>query len=79
MQEPRIRSPEITQEIWRVADNPACRSYLVAIQQAIVAGRDAALEGRDATTVICPQAPLKIYLDASPEERARRRLLVEQY
>ena len=74
-QEPRIRSSEITNQIWRVADNPDCRSYLVKLQQQIVAGRDAALEGRDATTVICPHAGLKIYLDASPEERARRRLL----
>ena len=71
----RIRTPEVTAEIWRVANNPACREHLVAAQQAIVAGRDAALEGRDATTVICPDAPLKIYLDASPEERARRRLV----
>ncbi|GEM_PF-640437 len=70
----RLRSPETTAEIWRVADNPACRSHLVALQQALVAGRDAVVEGRDATTVICPDAQLKIYLDASPEERARRRL-----
>ena len=74
VQEPRIRSPEITKEIWRVADNPLCRAYLVTLQQDIVAGRHAALEGRDATTVICPHASLKIYLDASPAERARRRL-----
>lgn len=71
----RIRTPEITKEIWRVANNPPCRRYLVSLQQAIVAGHDAALEGRDTTTVICPDAPLKIYLNASPEERARRRLL----
>ena len=70
----RIRTPEITKEIWRVANNPRCRSYLVSLQQDIVAGHDAALEGRDTTTVICPKAPLKIYLNASPEERARRRL-----
>lgn len=70
----RIRSPEITAEIWRVADNPSCRGHLVALQQALVAGRDAVVEGRDATTVICPDAQLKVYLDASPEERARRRL-----
>lgn len=69
-----LRSPVTTAEIWRVADNPACRTHLVALQQAIVAGRDAALEGRDATTVICPEASVKIYLDASAEERARRRL-----
>jgi cytidylate kinase len=70
----RIRSPEVTAEIWRVADNPACRAHLVALQQQLVAGRDAVVEGRDATTVICPDAQLKVYLDASPEERARRRL-----
>jgi hypothetical protein len=46
----------------------------VAQQQAIVAGREAVVEGRDATTVICPDAQLKIYLDATPAERARRRL-----
>ncbi len=70
----RIRTPEITAEIWRVANNPGCRGHLVDLQQAIVRGRDAALEGRDATTVICPNAGLKVYLDASPEERARRRV-----
>ncbi|TVR40879.1 MAG: (d)CMP kinase, partial [Planctomycetota bacterium] len=69
-----LRSPATTREIWRIADNPSCRAHLVALQQAIVRGRDAALEGRDATTVICPDATLKVYLDASPEERARRRL-----
>jgi len=72
--EERIRAPEITGKVYCVANNAACREYLVRQQQAIVAGRDAAVEGRDATTVICPDAPLKIYLDASPEERARRRL-----
>lgn len=72
--EARIRSPETTAQVWRVADNPACRAHLVAQQQAIVAGRDVVVEGRDATTVICPDAQLKVYLDASPAERARRRL-----
>ena len=70
----RIRTPAVTKEIWRVANNNRCRVYMVSLQQAIVAGHDAALEGRDTTTVICPDAPLKIYLNASPEERARRRL-----
>jgi len=70
----RLRSPATTAEIWRVADNPGCRAHLVAWQQAIVRSRDAVVEGRDATTVICPDAQLKVYLDASPEERARRRL-----
>ena len=72
--EERIRTPAITKEIHRVADNADCRAHLVALQRGIVAGSHAALEGRDATTVICPHAPLKIFLTASPEERARRRL-----
>ena len=70
----RIRTPETTAQVWRVANNPACREHLVTLQKAIVGNRDAVVEGRDATTVICPQAPLKVYLDASPEERARRRM-----
>jgi cytidylate kinase len=74
MPKERIRSPATTAEIWRVANNPRCRAHLVNKQQAIVAGRPAVVEGRDATTVICPDAQLKVYLDASPEERARRRL-----
>ena len=69
-----IRSPGTTAQIWRVANNGGCRGHLVRLQQELLAGRDAVVEGRDATTVICPDAPLKLYLDASPEERARRRL-----
>lgn len=70
----RIRAPETTAQIWRVADNADCRAHLVQLQKTLVAGREAVVEGRDATTVICPDAQLKIFLDASPEERARRRL-----
>ena len=68
----RIRSPETTREIWRVADHPACRAHLVAQQQALVRGRDCVVEGRDATTVICPEAEVKLYVTASAEVRARR-------
>ena len=70
----RIRSPETTAEIWRVANNARCREHLVRLQKELVAGRDVVVEGRDATTVICPDAQLKVFLDASAEERARRRL-----
>ena len=69
-----IRSPGTTALIWRVANNGACREHLVQLQQQLLQGRDAVVEGRDATTVICPEAQLKLYLDATPEERARRRL-----
>jgi cytidylate kinase len=70
----QIRSPGTTSLIWRVANNAACRAHLVRLQQELLLGRDAVVEGRDATTVICPDAQLKLYLDASPEERAKRRL-----
>ncbi len=70
----RIRAPETTMEIWRIANNPRCREHLVRLQRQLVSGRDVVIEGRDATTVICPEAQLKIFLDASAEERARRRL-----
>jgi cytidylate kinase len=70
----QIRSPNTTAQIWRVANNAGCRTHLVRLQQQLVAGRDVVIEGRDATTVICPDAQLKLFLDASPEERARRRL-----
>jgi len=70
----RIRSPTTTAQIYRVANNPRCRAHLVALQQTLVQSRDAVVEGRDATTVICPDAQLKVYVDASPEERARRRV-----
>lgn len=71
----QIRSPGTTALIWRVANNGGCRQHLVHLQQQLLQGRDAVVEGRDATTVICPDAQLKLYLDASPEERAKRRLL----
>lgn len=70
----RLRSPATTAQVYRVANNSACREHLVRLQQQLVANRDAVVEGRDATTVICPDAQLKVYLDASVEERARRRL-----
>jgi cytidylate kinase len=74
LEKERIRSPEVTNEIWRVANNARCREHLVHLQKELVAGRDVVVEGRDATTVICPDAQLKVFLDASAEERARRRL-----
>ena len=49
--------------------------FVCAAKAELLAGRDAVVEGRDATTVICPDAPLKLYLDASPEERAKAQAL----
>ena len=68
-----IRTPAIDRAAALVARNGAVREVLVARQRAL--GRDGGvvMEGRDIGTVVFPGADVKIYLDASPEERARRR------
>lgn len=68
-----IRTPELTRNIHRIADQPALRAHLVALQRELARARPVVAEGRDMGTVVFPQARLKIYLDASVEERARRR------
>jgi cytidylate kinase len=68
-----IRTPEIDRAATIVARHPAVRRVLVARQQAYGAGGGVVMEGRDIGTVVFPDADVKIYLDASPEERARRR------
>ncbi|MCL2303783.1 MAG: (d)CMP kinase [Planctomycetaceae bacterium] len=75
----QIRSVEVTEHTKYAADNPAIRQILVPIQQAIAAkvvaaGRGIVTEGRDQGTAVFPDAERKIFLTASPEERARRRL-----
>jgi cytidylate kinase len=68
-----IRSPEVTAAASRVSVHPRVRAAMVARQrQLIEAGRYVA-EGRDIGTVVSPDSPLKIFLTASGEERARRR------
>jgi cytidylate kinase len=68
-----IRTPEIDSAATIVARHPAVRRILVDRQREM--GRPGAIvmEGRDIGTVVFPDADVKIYLDASPEERARRR------
>ena len=68
-----IRTPEIDKAAATVARLPAVRSILVARQRALGADRRVVMEGRDIGTVVFPQADVKVYLDASEEERARRR------
>ncbi|HEU4738801.1 MAG TPA: (d)CMP kinase [Solirubrobacterales bacterium] len=68
-----VRSPEVTAAASRVSVHPRVREAMVARQrQLIEAGRYVA-EGRDIGTVVSPDSPLKIFLNASGEERARRR------
>lgn len=68
-----IRTPEITALIRHAADPPEVRRVLVRRQQEWVGDRNVVTEGRDQGTVAFPQASCKIFLTASPEERARRR------
>ena len=68
-----IRTPEITERASVVSARPDVRAAMVARQRALIAGGDWVAEGRDIGTVVAPGAELKVYLTASPQERARRR------
>jgi cytidylate kinase len=69
-----IRTPEIDKAASSVARMPCVRAVLVARQRRMAAQGGIVMEGRDIGTVVFPDADLKIYLDASAEERARRRM-----
>ncbi len=68
-----IRTPEIDRAAAAVARLPRVREVLVERQREIGAGGGIVMEGRDIGTVVFPRADVKIYMDASAEERARRR------
>ena len=68
-----IRAPEVSEAASKVATNPKVREALVEKQRALLAGADWVAEGRDIGTVVAPDAPVKVFLTASPDERARRR------
>jgi cytidylate kinase len=70
-----IRTPEIDRAAAAVARLPRVRSVLVARQREMGVLGAIVMEGRDIGTVVFPAADVKIYLDASTEERARRRAL----
>jgi CMP/dCMP kinase len=69
-----IRTPEVSEAASRVAADPAVREVLVAKQQQIMADGDWVAEGRDIATVVAPDAAVKVFLTADPNERARRRV-----
>jgi CMP/dCMP kinase len=69
-----IRANEITTRVRPVADNQRVRRRLVQLQRQIARGVDIVTEGRDQGTVAFPDAQCKIFLTATPEERARRRV-----
>lgn len=71
--EQTIRSDEVTARVSAVASHPQVRQRLVLLQREAVAGEGAVVEGRDAATVIVPDAHLKVWLTAPAEVRAARR------
>jgi len=70
-----IRSPEVNQGVSPVSAYPGVRAALTARQRAIGAAGGVVMVGRDIGTVVLPEAEIKVYLDASLHERARRRHL----
>jgi cytidylate kinase len=69
----QIRTREVSEQASKIASDPGVRAALVAKQRELLQEGDWVGEGRDIGTVVAPNAELKIYLTASPEERARRR------
>jgi cytidylate kinase len=70
-----LRSPAVTACVSAVAGLPAVRDWLLGVQRSVGANGNLVADGRDMGTVVFPDADLKIFLIASLEERARRRLL----
>jgi CMP/dCMP kinase len=69
----RIREPWVSEASSRVSSNPGVRAALVKQQRRLMSEGDWVAEGRDIGTVVMPEAQVKVFLTASPEERARRR------
>ncbi|MCW2570360.1 MAG: cmk [Frankiales bacterium] len=67
-----IRGPDVTAAVSTVSAIPAVRARLVELQRRFAA-TGAVMEGRDIGTIVCPEAPVKVYLDADPDVRAARR------
>ncbi len=68
-----IRTPQASERASVVAADPAVRAAMVAKQRTMMAEGDWVAEGRDIGTVVAPEAEVKVFLTASPHERARRR------
>jgi len=70
----KIREKRVSDIVSIISKIVEVRKEMVKQQQALAEGKDVIMEGRDITTVVFPNADFKFYLDASAEERARRRL-----
>ncbi len=68
-----VREPDISTAASRVSVHPGVRAAMVGRQRELIASGRYVAEGRDIGTVVSPEAPLKVFLTASPQERARRR------
>jgi cytidylate kinase len=69
----KIRAPEVSAQVSVVSENPKVRELITEKQREIARGRSVVVEGRDIGTVVFPEADLKIYMQASLKERAKRR------
>ena len=69
----KLHTPAIDEASSQVATRADVRQWLVSLQRKLAEERDVVMEGRDIGTVVLPDADVKIFLAASPEERARRR------
>lgn len=74
----KIRTPEVTKFVSPVSTVKIIREKMVEIQRKFGEEKDIIMEGRDIGTEVFPNANVKIYLDATPEERARRRVIQNQ-
>jgi cytidylate kinase len=74
----KLRTPEVDRWVSEVSAHPEVREALLPVQRAVGQGRQVVMVGRDIATVVIPEAGLKVYLDASVEERARRRFADQQ-
>lgn len=73
--ETEMRGEDVTSRVSAVAQMPAVRDWVNALVRKTGEEFDVVVDGRDIGTVVFPDAPLKVFLDAQPGERARRRLL----
>ena len=74
----KIREKEVNNFVSQVSTLKIVREKLLNLQRKIAKGKDVIMEGRDIGTTVFPNANVKIYLDATPEERAKRRVLQNQ-
>ena len=74
----RVREADVTDAASKVSVHPGVRAWMVARQRELGAGGGIVMEGRDIGTKVFPDADLKIFLDAHPDIREKRRLLQQQ-